>query len=158
MERAATDDFQNVSAIRVREALEAAARILSGVEWAVRGTSFLTILSGLIVLAGAIAAGHRRRIADAVIFKVLGASRRRTMAVFLAEYGLVGLLTGIVATAVGTLTAWAVVRFLMRSDWRFVPEEAAITVLLALVSTLALGLVATWRALARSPMPFLRNE
>jgi len=158
VERAATDRFQNVSAIRVREALEAAARILAGVEWAVRGTSLLTIVSGLIVLAGAIAAGHRRRIADAVIFKVLGASRRRTMAVFLAEYGLIGLLTGVVATAVGTLTAWAVVRFLMRSDWQFVPEEAVLTVMLALVSTLALGLVATWRALARRPMPFLRNE
>jgi putative ABC transport system permease protein len=158
VERAATDGFANVSAIRVRDALAAAARILAGVGWAMRGTAALTIAAGLIVLAGAIAAGQRRRIYDAVVFKVLGASRRRILGIFLAEYGLIGLVTGMIAAAVGTLTAWAVVRYVMDSDWSFLPGEAALTLALALAATLVLGFAATWRALGRKAAPYLRNE
>lgn len=158
VERAATNGFPNISAIRVREALETAARILDGVNWAVRGMAGLSILSGLIVLAGAIATGQRRRIYDSVVFKVLGASRGRISSMFAAEFMLIGLATGVIAASIGLIVSWAVVEFLMQMDWVPLLREAVLTVVLTLLATVLLGWFSTWKVLAGRPMPYLRNE
>lgn len=157
IEAAATDGFSNVSAIRVRQALEAAAGLLAGVGAAVRGTAALTVLAGVLVLAGAIAANRRRRRREAVVFKVLGATRRRLLAVFFVEYGILGLVTGILGAAVGSLTAWAVVRFLMHSEWVFLPATVFLTIAACVTVTLVAGFAGTWRALAQKAAPLLRN-
>jgi putative ABC transport system permease protein len=158
VEAAATDGFPNISAIRVRDALEAASEMLSGIGAAVRGTAALTVLAGAIVLAGTLAAGRRRRIYESVVFKVLGATRRRLALVFAVEYGLLGLVTGVLAAGVGTLTAWAVVKFLMHMEWIFLPGTLAVTLILCILVTLAVGFLGTWRALGHSAAPFLRND
>ena len=155
---AATDAFPNISAIRVRDALEAVARILDGIAVAVRATASVTVLAGALVLAGTVAAGEQRRIHDAVVFKVLGATRRRILGVFLLEYGVLGLATGAVGAVVGTLAAWAVIRFLMRSEWVFLPGTIALTVAACIAITLVVGLIGTARALGHKAAAHLRNE
>ena len=158
VERAVADRFHNVSAIRVREALEAAARIMEGVSWAVRGVAAVTIAAGALVLAGTIAAGHRRRVYDAVVFKVLGAGRGRVLGGYLLEYGALGLLTAIVGAGVGTAAAWGIVVHLMNSDWAFDAPAALSTALFCLAVTLLMGLYGTWRAMGQKAMPHLRNQ
>jgi putative ABC transport system permease protein len=158
VEAAATDAFPNVSAIRVRDALEAASGLLAGIGWAVRAIAALTLLAGAIVLAGTLAAGRQRRIYEAVVFKVLGATRGRVAGVFGVEYGVLGLVTGVLAAGVGTLAAWAVVRFLMRMDWVFLPGTLAVTLAVCLAVTLLVGFLGTFRALGQSAAPWLRNE
>lgn len=158
VEAAVTGRFANITAIRVRDALEAAARLLAGIGAAVRGAAAITLVSGALVLAGAIAAGRRRRVYEAVVFKVLGATRGRLLGAFVLEYGVLGLATGVLATAIGTLTAWAVVVHLMRSPWGFLPGVAAATVGVCVVLTVVLGFAGTWRALGHKAAPHLRNE
>ena len=158
IERAVADRFANVTAIRVREALEAASRVLAGVAWAVRGTAAIAILAGALVLAGAISAGHRRRVYDAVVFKVLGATRGRVLKVFLIEYGVLGIATAAIGAATGTLTGWAVTRFLMKSSWTFLPGTAVATAIACLAVTLVVGFAGTWRALGERVAPRLRND
>ena len=158
IERTVADRFLNVSAIRVREALEAAARIMEGVSWAVRGVAAITIAAGALVLAGTIAAGHRRRVYDAVVFKVLGARRGRVLGGYLLEYGALGLLTAVIGAAVGTAAAWGIVVHLMKSDWAFDLPAAAVTAAFCLAVTLIMGLFGTWRAMGQKAMPHLRNQ
>lgn len=158
VENAVADRFANVAAIRVREALDAAARILAGVGAAVRAAAAATILAGALVLAGAIAATRQRRVYDAVVFKVLGATRKRLLGTFVLEFGVLGLATGLVAAAVGTLAAWAVVVFLMDMPWRFLPEAVLTTVAAALSVTLAAGFAGAWTALGTKAAPYLRND
>jgi putative ABC transport system permease protein len=158
IERVVAERFVNVSTIRVREALEAAAKILEGVGAAVRGTASITIVAGALVLAGTIVATRRRRLYDAVVFKVLGATRARLLRAFLLEFGVLGLAAGAIAIGVGTATAWAVVVFLMESDWAFLPLTAAATLLGAIAVTVVAGFAGTWRALAVKAAPYLRNE
>ncbi|MGB0670384.1 MAG: ABC transporter permease [Rhodospirillales bacterium] len=150
--------FANVSVIRVRDALEAAAAYLDGISWAVRGTSAITLLAGGLVLAGAIAATRRSRLREAVVFKVVGATRARIALTYLLEYGLLGLVTGLVAAAIGTLTAWAVIRFLMQADWVFLPATVLWVTLICVVLTLIVGFAGTWKALGEKAAPYLRNE
>src|SRR5207244_11967289 len=73
--RAVTDRFPNVLAIRVREALAAFDRLVGTIGNAVRLTALVAVAAGTLVLGGAIAAGHHRRVYDAVVLKVLGATR-----------------------------------------------------------------------------------
>ena len=158
IEKAVTDQFSNVSSIRVREALEAVSNILAGIGMAVRATASVTVLAGGLVLAGAVAAARRRRIYDSVVFKVLGATRARILKAFLLEYGLLGLCTGLIAALIGSITAWAVMIFLMESDFVFFPVSVGVTVMACLAATLAVGFAGTWRALGQKAAPYLRNE
>jgi len=158
VEKAATDTFPNISAIRVRDALEAAGNLLAGIGAAIKGTAALTIVAGAVVLAGVIASEHQRRVYDSVVFKVLGATRRRILGVYLAEYGLLGLLTGLIAAAIGTLTGWAVIRFLMRAEWIFLGNVITYTLLTCIVVIMAAGLLGTWRALGQKASQHLRND
>jgi len=158
VERAGTDTFANISAIRVRDALQAAATILSGIGVAVKGTAGLTFIAGLIVLAGIIVSEHRRRVYEAVVFKVLGASYKRVLYIYMLEYGVLGLITGVIAAGIGTLTAWAVIKFLMRSEWIFVSEIVVFTVVSCVIATTSVGLIGTWLALGQKAAPHLRND
>ena len=79
-------------------------------------------------LAGAVAAGHERRVYDAVVLKVLGATRRTLARAFLLEYGLLGLITAVIAGAIGSLAAFYVLTDLMELAFTFLPATAAATV------------------------------
>lgn len=158
LERAVTDRLANVSAIRVRQALEAVRSMVGQAGTAVRATAAVAMVAGALVLAGALAAGHRRRVRESVILKVLGARRRDVLATYVYEYGIIGVATGAIAAALGSVAGWAVVRFIMDMEWSFQPAVAGITVLVCLAVTLAAGFAGTWFALGTSAAPVLRNE
>jgi putative ABC transport system permease protein len=142
----------------VREALAAVDRVVRMVGTAVRLTALATLAIGILVLGGAIAAGHRRRVADAVVLKVLGATRGIVARVFLIEHGLLGGLAALVAGAFGTAAAWGVVTRLMRLDWVFLPGPLLATLGLGVAIALGFGFIGTWAALGAAPAPYLRNE
>ena len=156
--RAVTDAFPNVTGIRVRDALEAIAALLGRVGAALSATGGVTLLAGALVLAGAVAAGQRQRIRDAVILKTVGATAAQIRAAWLVEFALLGLVAGVLAALAGSLAAWAVVRFVMRAEWVLLPGTLAATVLGCALLTLACGQVGTALALRARAGPLLRNE
>lgn len=155
--RAVTDRFANITAIRVKDALEAAARILGNVSAAVRVTAIFTLIAGTLVLGGAIAAEHKRRTYDAVVLKVLGAARRNLLAIFLIEYGVLGTAAAAVAAGIGTLAAYLVITQVMHGEWSFLPESVVFTVLGCTLLTLSMGFAGTWRALGQRAAEHLRD-
>ena len=158
LERAVTDRFPNVSAIPVKDALAALSQIIGAIATALRATAAITLIAGTLVLAGAVAAGHHRRVYEAVVLKVLGATRRDVTRAFLIEYGLLGLATAVLAAALGTVAAYLVLTRIMHQDWTFLPGATLSTALLATLLTLAVGYAGTWRALRAKAAPYLRNE
>jgi putative ABC transport system permease protein len=158
IERSVTNAFRNVSAVRVRDALETVNGIVSGIGTAVRLAALVALVAGILVLAGAIAASHRRRVYDSVVLKVLGATRRNIMMIFILEYGLLGLVTASLAAIIGSIAAWAVLRYLMNIEWVLLPQTIAITVIGATVIILAIGVAGTWHTLGQKTAPLLRNE
>jgi putative ABC transport system permease protein len=158
IERAVAAQFPNVTTIRVRDVLDTVNEFLGKLGTAIRMTAAVAILAGTLVLAGAIAAGHRRRVYESVVLKVLGATRRRIVGTLLLEYGLLGLATAIVASVIGSAAAWAVVTRVMHFEFVFAPGTVVATSLIAVVITLAFGFYGTWRALGQKAAPLLRNE
>ena len=158
LERAVTERFANITAIPVRAIIEALDEIMGRIGVAIQAVAGLTVMAGLLVLAGATAAGHERRVHDAVVFKVLGAERGDLLRAFLAEHVLLGCVIAGLAIGVGTLAAWGFVTQVLDLDWRFMPEYVAVTAAACITMTLLLGFASTWRALGRKAAPLLRVE
>jgi len=155
--RAVTDAFPNISTVRVKDAIAQVNGLLQQLSDGVRAASLLTILSGLLVLAGAIAAGSRTRLYDATVLKVLGATRRRIALVYAIEYGLLGILTGCLALAAGTAVAAIICREVLDVPLNFDFSVAALTVLGGGAATLIFGLAGAWTALSARPAAQLRS-
>jgi putative ABC transport system permease protein len=109
------------------------------------------------VLAGALAASRRARIADVVVLKILGATRPRLIAAFLAEYALLGAFAAVFGAAAGALAAYVIVVEVMGFDFTFAPGPAFAAVAAGLALTVALGMIGAWRILGQKPAAFLRE-
>jgi putative ABC transport system permease protein len=156
--RAVTSKFPNITVIRVRDALDAVSGILGNIGLAARLVAAVSILSGLLVLGGAMAATQCRRVHDTVVMKVLGASHRRIIETFVLEFAALGLVTAATACSLGSLGAWLVVTKVMNLSWSFPVSVAVVTALSATALTLALGLMGAMGALRQRPLAILRNE
>lgn len=156
--RAVAEQFPNVTAVRVRDALDTVNAVFVQIGQAVRAIAAVSLVAGTLVLAGAIAAGHRRRIYESVVLKVLGATRGDVLKAYALEYGLLGLLAAAIAAVVGTAAAWAVLTYVMGVDWAFLPSAVVTTAALSTAITVAAGFVGTWLAMGQKAAPLLRNE
>jgi putative ABC transport system permease protein len=157
MYRAVTDRFHSVSAIRVKDAIAQVNAILQELGFGVRAASLVTILAGLLVLAGAIAAGQRARLYDATIMKVLGATRGQIALVYAVEYGLLGTLAGLIALAAGSAAAYEVAHQVFNVAAVFDLRAVLLTVVGGGLATLAFGLLSAVGALSARPAARLRS-
>jgi putative ABC transport system permease protein len=155
--KAAAEALPSMTAVRVKETLDAIGAIVGKLVLAISAASTVTLLSASLVLAGALAAGHRHRVYDAVILKTLGATRSHLLAAYALEYLLLGLATGLFGVAVGSIAGWLVVSELMTLPFAWMPAPALAAALGALLITVMLGLAGTFRALGQKPAPVLRN-
>jgi putative ABC transport system permease protein len=154
---AVTKAFPAVTTVRVKDALDVVNRLVGQIGTAIRAAAGVALVASVLVLAGALAAGNRARMHDAVVLKTLGATRSTLIAAFSLEYMLIGLATAVFALAAGGAAAWFVVARIMKLPWNFLPEVAAGTLLVALVVTVGIGLIGTWRVLGQKAAPVLRT-
>jgi putative ABC transport system permease protein len=155
--KAAADAFPSVTTVRVREALETIGALVTSLVLAIRGASGLTLLMAMLVLGGALAAGHRHRVYDAVVLKTLGATRGRLLFAYALEYLLIGLATAIFAVAAGSAAALLVITQVMTLTFVWLPGPALAAAAGAVAATVVLGLVGTFSALGQRPGPVLRT-
>ena len=152
-----TRAYPAVTSVRVKDALDIVNRLIGQLGAAIRGAAAVALVASVLVLAGALAAGNRARIHDAVVLKTLGATRRTLIAAFSLEYLLIGLATAVFALFAGGVAAWFVVAQVMNLSSTFSFSVAAGTVVVALVLTVGIGLLGTWRVLGQKAAPVLRE-
>jgi putative ABC transport system permease protein len=149
--------FPTITSLRVKDALDAISGAMDQLAFAIRGASGIALVSSILVLAGALAAGQRGRIYDAVVLKTLGATRRRLLKAFVIEYALLGLATAVFGLVAGGLAAWFVlIRVMKLESFTWLWGSALGAVGLALIVTVGLGLLGTWRVLGQKPAAHLR--
>ena len=151
------DAFPMVTSVRVREVMETVGGVVTNLALAIRGASAVTLISAILVLGGALAAGHRHRVYDAVILKTLGATRIRLLGAYALEYLLIGLATAVFGVFAGSVAAWLIVTRLMTLSFVWQAGSSAGVVAAALVVTVGLGLAGTLLALNQKPASVLRN-
>jgi putative ABC transport system permease protein len=155
--KSVADAFPMVTSVRVREALETIGTVVTNLVLAIRGASAVTLISAILVLGDALAAGHRHRVYDAVILKTLGATRARLLGAYAMEYLMIGLATAIFGAVAGSVAAWLIVTRLMTLSFIWQAGSAAGVIAVALIVTVGLGLAGTLLALSQKPATVLRN-
>jgi len=151
------DAFPTVTAVRVKDTLDTLDDIIGNLVLALGGASSITLIAAAFVLGGALAAGQRFRIYDAVVLKTFGATRARLLAAYALEYLLIGSISVVFGVAMGSVAADLIVTRVMEFPFTWVAWQAGAAAFAALAVTLALGLAGTFAALGRKPAEVLRN-
>ncbi|MEE2944227.1 MAG: FtsX-like permease family protein [Pseudomonadota bacterium] len=155
--RDVSNAYPNVTAIRVRDAIDRVTEVLGSIAAATAYGAAATLLTGFLVLIGAAAAGQQNRTYEAAILKTLGATRRRILLSFTMRGALLGAAAGIVAIAAGILGGWAVSHSVLESDFNVIWNNALAIVLGGIAATLLAGLAFASGPLKAKPAGILRT-
>lgn len=150
--------FPTLNFFPVGDVLERIEGVLSSLANAVALVGSLAVISGVLVLAGAMAVGRKQREADAVVMKVLGATRLKVIVTFVVEYGVLGLLSATMGAGLGVAASWAILTFVMEIPFAPNVWTIVIVVMGAVATTIATGIVTTWSAMSVRPAGQLRAD
>ncbi|QPM90966.1 ABC transporter permease [Pseudooceanicola algae] len=150
--------FPNVTAIRVRDAIDRVTELLEGIAAATSYGALATLLTGFLVLIGAALSGERDRVYEAAVLKTLGATRGQILRSLALRSGLLGAGAGMIALAAGITGGWAVCHFVFETGYTVIWSNALAIVLGGLLANLLAGLAFAWRPLAARPAQVLRGR
>jgi len=150
--------FRNITAIRVKDAIDRVASLLGSLAAATSYGASATLLTGFMVLIGAAAAGEGARIYEAAILKTLGASRAQILKSFIMRSLILGLSAGVIALGIGCLVGWAVANYVFETSYSVIWGPALAVIVGGVIATLATGLWFSWRPLASKPSQVLRAQ
>ncbi len=149
--------FPNVAVVQVRDVLDKIGDIVRRVSWGIRFLGGFTVVAGLVILSGAIAASTLRRGRQVALLKAIGMTRRDVVATFATEYALIGLVAGAVGALGAGVLAYFVLTRGMEIEWRFRPGLFAATTLAGAALAILGGLLASRSALRKRPIEALRE-
>jgi len=155
--KSVTNTYPTITSVRVKDAIDIVNQLVAQLATAIRAAASVALVASILVLAGALAAGNRARTHDAVVLKTLGATRAMLIRAFSYEYLILGLATAIFALIAGGVAAWFIVARIMHLPSAFLPDVAGLTLVTALVLTVGIGLIGTWRILGQKAAPVLRE-
>jgi putative ABC transport system permease protein len=158
LQRAVVQKFPNVSAIDLALIVNMIDSILGKVSFVVRFIALFSIVTGLMVLAGAVTTGRYQRIRESVLLRTLGARKGQVLKILLVEYFFLGSLAALTGLLLAWLGSWALARFVFEAP--FVPVLLPSLAALLIVSGLAVVIgLANSRGIAdRPPLEVLRAE
>ncbi|MCZ4341162.1 FtsX-like permease family protein [Sphingomonadaceae bacterium G21617-S1] len=155
--KAVIGEFPSVSLIRVKDVVGQISTIFGQLSTAIRAAASVTLAAGIAVLVGAIAASRRARLYDAVLLKLLGASRRQILLAQAIEYALLALVVAALALAAGTAAGWYVATQIFDLKWATDWPTVFATLAIGAIGTLGIGLIGSLPVLAARPAAALRS-
>ena len=150
--------FPNVTIIDLRQVLSVIEGLLTKISWLINFMAFFSILTGIIVLLGAVRTSKYQRIKESVLLRTIGARSSQILRILALEYiylGVIGSLSGILLSLISSqLLAWQVF------DTPFVPSLFPFLVLLPGISLLVLiiGLANSISVIKSPPLVVLRKQ
>jgi putative ABC transport system permease protein len=150
--------YPNVSVIDGQEMITTIRTVIENVTLAVTVVGSLVVLSGLLILIGAVAMTKFRRIYEAAIFKTLGATRQMIASVLLLEYGVLGALAGTIGSLGAIALTWGISRFALDIPWSPLPLISLAGIVVSSILVAVVGVTASWEVLQRKPLATLRAE
>lgn len=155
--RTITRTYPNVTTVRLKEVLENVQVLLEQIKGAIDVMASITIFAGILVLSGAIAAGHKGRIYDSAVLKVVGATRMDILKAYIFEFVILGIATGFVAILLGSIAAYGIVVGIMQMQWVFSFSIPLFTVVSAIIITMSIGMFSIYKAMSVRPAQVLRG-
>jgi putative ABC transport system permease protein len=158
LQREVVKAFPNVSIIDLLLVLRTVDSILSKISFVVRFMAMFTVLTGLLVLFGALITGRYQRVRESVLLRTLGASRRQILNILIVEYFALGLLSALTGILLAILAAWSLSALVFKVPFAitWIPLLIALAVVPAL--TVVTGLLISRGILNHPPLAILRSE
>jgi putative ABC transport system permease protein len=157
-QRTLLDRFGNLSVIDIRDIIEAASKVIDMVSTAVSFVGGFVFLSGLLILIGSIAMTKYHRLYESAILKTLGAKRKLIVLIMLIEYGVLGLLAGLIGSAAAIILSWSVSKYSLEIGWSFTPSINFLGVAFTLLLVMIIGVISSWDVMLKKPLGILRAE
>lgn len=150
--------FPNVTAIDLALVMQTVDGIFTKVAFVIEFMAAFTVLTGIIVLAGAVMTGRFQRIRETVLLRTLGATRRQLLQIQFVEYTILGTL----GAFVGCLLAISGNALLAKYVFRLSPSLPILLPMLGgsvvVAITLITGLLSSRGITNHPPLEVLRQE
>ncbi|WP_232778362.1 ABC transporter permease [Salegentibacter sediminis] len=150
--------FPNVSIIDLRQVLSVIEALLNKISWIINFMAFFSILTGIIVMIGAVRTSKYQRIRENVLLRTLGAKSKQILKIAALEYiylGAIGSLSGILLSLISSqLLAWLVFESSFIPSW--VPFLILFPGIVLLV--VSIGLANSTGVISKPPLEVLRKE
>jgi putative ABC transport system permease protein len=158
LQRKIIDEFPNVQIFDVADIVAAVQKLVNNFVLAISFVGSFVILSGILILIGSIALTKSQRIYENAILKTLGAKRQTLAAILFAEYGLLGILAGIIGAGFATIMSFAVSKYILKIDWEFDFVLLVLGVSITAILVMLVGAIASFDVLFRKPLATLRSQ
>lgn len=150
--------YPNVSSVRIQDSIDQITEMVSHIAFALRLCAGVALVSGVLVLASALAATLDARVYDMVVLKVLGAKRADILRMFLCEWMVLAGITALIACVLGCGGAWLILKRLDWVEFQVMPGAIGLTVALAVAFVTLTGFVIHTRIFNTRASSVLRNE
>jgi len=158
VQRAVVERFANVTTVDLATLQGAVEKLVNQVTLAIRFMAVFSLLTGALVLVGAVATSRFQRIREGALLRTLGATRRQVLRVVLAEYLALGGLAALVGVGLAIVAAWAIAKWVFEGPFAVPAPALALLALGVTVGTALLGALNSREVLRLPPLQVLRGE
>ncbi|MDX2061715.1 MAG: FtsX-like permease family protein [Bacteroidia bacterium] len=157
LQRTLVETYPNVSVVDIRATLVEAQELLGQIGLIIQFLATFSLLTGLVVLTGALVNSRAQRVKESVLLRTLGASTRQLLRIQAIEYLLLGTLAAVSGLVLAYLASWLMTEQVFKTT--FAPSLWVWGVGIATVAglTLLLGLVGNYRLVRVPPLAILRE-
>lgn len=158
LQRIVVQRFPNISTIDMALVLETVDAVLDNVTFVIRTMALFSILTGLVVLVGAVISSRYQRIRESVLLRTLGASRVQIRKIMAIEYLFLGFFAALTGLILALVSSWALSQFLFETEFvvEIQPVVAVFCVVVGL--TMLIGALSSRGLTDRPPLESLRAE
>jgi putative ABC transport system permease protein len=157
-QRRLLDSYPNISVIDVAEVVSTISRILNNVTLAVSFMGGFVLLCGVLILVGSIAMTKFQRVYEAAVLKTLGAKRKVLLMILFVEYGLLGLVAGLIGALAAVALSYSIARFVFDIPWTYSPLVSLAGIALTVLLVMSVGVASSLNVLTQKPLAILRGQ
>ncbi|MCE7963580.1 MAG: hypothetical protein DYH05_13970, partial [Acidobacteria bacterium ACB1] len=158
LQRELLTKFPNVQIFDVDDILTAVKRLITNFVIAVSFVGSFVMLSGILILIGSVALTRSQRIYESAVLKTLGARIGTLALIQVAEYGILGLLSGVLGAAFAAILSFAACRFLMDIKWEFDWLGTSLGIAITTLLVVAVGVASSFDVMLKKPLATLRSQ
>ena len=156
LQRALAAAYPGVTAIDLALVQHTLERIISRATLGIRFLGLFSVIGGILVLAGAVAASRFQRLREGVLLRTLGARASQIRGILLTEYTVLGALAGLAGGSLGIAAAWALTRFVFQLPFSLPLLPLLVTVGVTVLVSVAVGVAGSREVLRSTPLEVMR--
>ncbi|MBT3922919.1 MAG: FtsX-like permease family protein [Nitrospina sp.] len=158
LQHAVVEALPNITAVSTRDIVDTIEANVSKLTTLVDFMSGFAIAAGLFILSGSIASTKFRRLQESAILKILGARRKVVASILGIEYITLGIISALVGIGLAQGLSWAVMKYMIKSDWHVQPVTVVWAFGFAVLITVTTGILSSLDVIRDKPLKTIRES